>query len=610
MPGWHLDFGANVIGDGHVRFRVWAPLARSVEVELYPSHGEIVRHAMSPEGDGVWSAEVDTQADALYRYRLDEHWGYPDPYSRSQPEGVHGPSQVVDPVAFRWSDGSWRGLDPESLVIYELHVGAYTPTGTFDALIEQLDALRELGVTALELMPVCEFPGARNWGYDAAHLFAPASAYGGPEALRRLVDAAHARGLGVVLDVVYNHRAADGDYLPVYSLDYYTDRYQTPWGDAVNFDGLNSARVRRYYIDNALSWLHEFHIDGLRLDATHEMHDASLKHILQELADAVRSAQPDRRFLLIAEDDRRDIRLLLPASAGGQGLDALWVDDPHHELFVMITGDRGRYHDSYQGRADELARLVSSGALFSATPDDQPGALAALEPWRLIWCLEDHDQAGNDAEGQRLSQQFGLELYKAAYALLLFAPETPLLFMGDEFAASTPFLYFTDLRQSLVAAAEAGRERDVRQFWKGKQPAFDPQDEQTFLRSKLDLAERARAPHDGVLRLFRELLRLRREDPVLRARSGERLRAWPLGEKALAVERWNDDGERRLLVANFGTQLRVEAGQLSEHEWRPQLSTAEQRFSGPGVDLASLPARPGGVIELPAQCAVLYTVVT
>ncbi len=608
MTLWRPDFGANVIDDGHVRFRVWAPLARSVEVELYPSKGEIVRHAMSLEDDGVWSAAVEVQAGALYRHRLDAHWGYPDPYSRSQPEGVHGPSQVVDPSAFGgWTDDAWRGLDAESLVIYELHVGAYTPAGTFDALIEQLNALRELGVTALELMPICEFPGQRNWGYDAAHLFAPASAYGGPEALRRLVDAAHARGLGVVLDTVYNHRAADGDYLPVYSLDYYTNRYQTPWGDAVNFDGTNSARVRRYYVDNALSWLHEFHIDGLRLDATHEMHDASPKHILQELAEAVHSAQPGRRFLLIAEDDRRAMRLLLPSSAGGGGLDALWVDDPHHELFVMITGDRGRYHDSYRGSADELARLANNGALFSASPDEQPDALASLEPWRLVWCLENHDQVGNDERGRRLAEQWGIGSYKAAYALLLYVQGTPLLFMGDEFAASTPFLYFSDLRASLVASAEAGRSHDFQHFWKGKQPDADPQDEATFLRSKLDLAERARAPHDGVLRLFRELLRLRRDDPVLRGRSRERLRAWALSETAIAVERWTDDGERWLLTANFGVQLRIEAGQLGAHEWRPQLSTAEQRFSGPGADLASLAAGPGGVIELPAQCAVLYT---
>lgn len=587
MSGWRLDFGANVIDARRVRFRVWAPLARSVEVELYPAHGEIVRQAMSLEGDGVWSATVEAQAGALYRYRLDAHWGYPDPYSRSQPEGVHGPSQVVDPSAFGgWTDDAWRGLDVESLVIYELHVGAYTPAGTFDALIEQLDALRELGVSAVELMPVCEFPGGRNWGYDAAHLFAPASAYGGPEALRRLVDAAHARGLGVVLDTVYNHRAADGGYLPVYSEDYYTDRYETPWGHAVNFDGPNCDRVRRYYIDNALSWLHEFHIDGLRLDATHEMHDASPKHILQELADAVHSAQPGRRFLLIAEDDRRDTRLVLPSRAGGHGLDALWIDDPHHELFVLITGDRGRYHDSYQGTADELARLVNSGALFSAAPEDQPDALAAVEPWRLVWCLENHDQVGHESDGRRLSEQWGLEAYKAAYALLLFVPETPMFFMGDEFAAAAPFEYFTDLRTA---------------------PLRPAQDEATFLRSKVDLGQQARPPNDGVLRLFRELLRLRRDDPVLRARSRERLRAWPLSGKAIAVERWNDAGERRLLVANFGAQLRIEGGQLGAHEWRPQLSTAEQRFAGPSVDLASPAAQPGGVIELPAQCAVLYT---
>ncbi|MCH8344850.1 MAG: malto-oligosyltrehalose trehalohydrolase, partial [Planctomycetes bacterium] len=291
------EFGATVIDAGRVRFRVWAPAARKVEVEIYPPPEGIVRHAMAEEGGGVWSGVADGGPGTLYRYRLDEDWGYPDPYSRSQPEGVHGPSQVVDAGVFRWTDAGWPGLDLETLVIYECHVGVYTPQGTFDALIGQLDALRSLGVTALELMPIAEFPGSRNWGYDGASLFAPSSVYGGHEDMRRLVNAAHARGLGVILDVVYNHLGPDGNYLASYSENYFTSRHQTPWGDAVNFDGEDSGFVRRYVIDNALMWLREYHIDGFRLDATEQIYDGSDKHILQELAEVVAGRGP----LLIAE---------------------------------------------------------------------------------------------------------------------------------------------------------------------------------------------------------------------------------------------------------------------------------------------------------------------
>jgi maltooligosyltrehalose trehalohydrolase len=605
MAEWQLEFGANVVDADHVRFRVWAPVAGKVEVELYPAQNSILRHAMSHEGDGVWSATVDARAGALYRYRLDEQWGYPDPYTRSQPEGVHGPSQVVDPRTFRWTDERWAGLAPESLVLYELHVGVYTPRGTFDALIEHLDALAETGVNALELMPIAEFPGRRNWGYDSAHLFAPASVYGGSESLRRLVDAAHARGLGIVLDSVYNHRAPDGDYLPVYSSDYYTDRYQTPWGYAVNFDGPNSDRVRRYHIDNALYWQHEYHIDGLRLDATHEMHDASPKHILQEIAEVTHD-HADRRFLFMAEDDWRDPRLVLPPERGGYGLDALWVDDLHHVFFVMMTGDKGRYNGSYQGTAEEIVRLLSSGALYSTTAGNEAASLAAIDPWRLIGCLENHDQVGNDAQGRRLWQQIGVESCKAAYALQLFAPGTPLLFMGDEFAASTPFLYFTDLRESLAPGAEAGRAREFRQFWRaaGGGTEADPQAEETFLRSKVDQGERGRPPHDGVRRLFQELLRMRRDDPVVRLQRRDLLRAQALGKKAVAVERWNESGDRRLLIANFGEPVDIKADRFGEGRWQPALSTAEQRFGGPGAALE--PLTPGKRIALPGRSATVW----
>ena len=610
---WQLEMGARVIEGGRVRFRVWAPAASAVEVETYPPPEGIVRHPLARDDDGVWSADVALPPDTLYRYHLNEEWGYPDPYSRSQPEGVHGPSQVVDPGAFRWSDGGWRGLDPEALVIYECHVGAYTPEGTFDALIGRLDALRSLGVTALELMPVAEFPGKRNWGYDGVDLFAPSSVYGGPEALRRLVDAAHARCLGVILDVVYNHLGPDGNYLRMYSPDYFTDRYQTPWGDAVNFDGANSGWVRRFFVENALYWLHEYHIDGFRLDATDQMYDESPRHILRELGEAARERGPaGRRSLLIAEHERNDLRTVLPHDAGGYGLDGLWLDDFHHSAHVLLTGENPGYLGRYQGATEELARLLRTGTLHHEAP---PGSDASDVPARrLVYCLQNHDQVGNRPAGERLAQLIDLERYKAACALLLLSPGTPLLFMGDEFAATTPFLFFTDHQGELGEQVAAGRRAEFKDFWADRNPQqhlSEPQAEETFLRSKLDLSERELPPHDGILRLFQELLRLRREDPVLQRQDRSRLRAEALSPELLALERWGEAGHRRLLLVNFGEAARFDASEqawLGESNlvWRPLLSTAEARFAGPGSDLAALTLHPGIAVDVPPRCAVLW----
>ena len=564
---------------------------------------------------------VEAPAGTLYRYRVNEEWGYPDPCSRSQPEGVHGPSQVVDPAVFRWTDGGWRGPDAESLVIYELHVGTYTPEGTFDAMIGQLDGLRDLGVNALELMPVAEFPGRRNWGYDGVDLFAPASAYGGPDALRRLVDAAHARGLGIILDVVYNHLGPDGNYLRFFSPDYFTDRYRTPWGDAINFDGPNSSRVRRFFVENALYWFHEYHVDGLRLDATHNIFDQGGKHVIQELAEAVREHGPaGRRVLLIAEDERNELRLVLPREGGGYGLDALWVDDFHHSVHVLLTGEYRGYLGSYEGTAEEVARLLRVGFLYQsppAGPGETPAGVAPVIPaHQLVYSLQNHDQVGNRPFGMRLSHLVDLERYKAGSALLLLVPCTPLIFMGDEFAASAPFLYFSDHAGALGGRMLAGRIAEFRDFWASLEREWDriadPQAEETFLRSRLDLSERGRPPHGGVYRLFRELLRLRREDPVLRRQDRWRLLAEGLGTALVAVERWDEEGRRRLLLANLGEEARFDLGEqewlgeAAQRIWQPLLSTAEERFAGPGADLAALTLRAGAPIVLPGGCAVLW----
>lgn len=617
---WQLELGAQALDGGRARFRVWAPAARSVEVEVYPWPEGIVRYPLAHEGDGVWGAVADARAGWLYRYRLDGEWAYPDPYSRSQPEGVHGPAQIVDPRSFRWTDDGWRGPDPESLVIYEVHVGTYTLEGTFDALIGQLDEIARLGVSAIELMPVVEFPGRWNWGYDGVDLFSPSSVYGGPDGLRRLVDAAHARGLAIILDIVYNHLGPDGNYLHVFSPDYFTDRYQTPWGDAVNFDGPDSSWVRRYFVDNALYWLHEYHIDGLRLDATHRMYDASPKHILRELAEAVDERGPSgRRCLLMAEDEPNDVRVVLPRAAGGYGFDGLWVDDFHHSVHVLLTNEDRGYLKGYEGTVEEIVRLLCDGFLYWLPPPQDgfdAATMTRLAPaHRLVYCLQNHDQVGNRPYGRRLAQLVDMEPLKAAVALLLLIPCTPMIFMGAEFGSSTPFLYFADHGPELAEQIRAGRFRDFRDFWASVDPARfpvpDPQDEDTFVSSRLDLSEREQPGHTEVYQLYRELLSLRRNDPVLSKQDRARMQAQAIGSELLGVLRWDDEGRRRLLLVNFGGATRFALaeqawlGEAAQLAWRPLLSTAEQRFAGPGADLSALPLRPGAAVELPPHCAVL-----
>jgi len=613
--------GAHVIDGGRVSFGVWAPDAERVEVEISPSPQGIVRHEMVRDRDGVWTAIVSASPGLLYRYRLNGEWGYPDPCSRSQPDGVHGPSQVVDPRAFGWSDAAWSGLDPKTLIIYELHVGTYTSDGTFDALIGELDELADLGVTALELMPVAEFPGLRNWGYDGAALFAPSSVYGGPDGLRRLVDAAHATGLGIILDVVYNHLGPEGNYLRNFADHYFTDRYKSQWDHAVNFDGENSRHVRDFFIENALMWVDEYHIDGFRLDATHNIFDASSKHILQELAEAVQERNAgERTAFVMAEDERNDLRLVLPRDQGGYGLDGLWVDDFHHSVHVMLTEEDRGFLGGYEGTAEEIARLLRVGYLYASPPDgpgEQPVGVAEQVPAeQLVYCLENHDQVGNRPEGRRLLHLVDLELFKAAVALLLHTPCTPLLFMGSEFASSAPFYFFTDYGDDLGDNVMEGRQRDFAGFW-GPRDAQrfgmpDPQAEETFLQSKLDLTERAKPRHEAVYRLYRELLRIRREDPVLRDQHRWRLLAEAPAPALVAVERWSEDEERRLLLVNFGHATPFDLGEqawmggAAKLSWWPMISTAEEQFAGPGADMDALVLEGGRAVEMPSRSAVLW----
>jgi len=477
---------------------------------------------LEPAGDGLFIGVVDDAREGCdYWYRLDGGPLRPDPVSRSRPAGVHGPTRVVDPASFNWSDAEWRGLPMADLIIYELHIGTFTPGGTFDSAIEQLPALKELGVTAIEIMPVAEFPGGRNWGYDGVSLYAPQSSYGGPDGLRRLVNAFHAERLAVILDVVYNHLGPEGNYLGDFG-PYFSDRHQTAWGDGWNLDGPDSDEVRRYLVENALYWMTEFHIDGLRLDAADKIVDQSAQHILEELVTTVRrQLEPAERHInLIAESDANDPWFIQPVELGGYGLDAQWTDDFHHAVHVALTGERQGYFQDFGGVgpvAKALAERFVNDGRYSPYRRRRYGRPAAHLPSdRFVVSIQNHDQIGNRAAGERLSTLVPPGALRLGAAILLLSPHVPLLFMGEEYGETNPFLYFVSHGDpALVQAVREGRRREFAGFgWMGDVP--DPQSEETFLRSRPDWSRTSQPAHAQLRALYHDLLQLRRTEAALR----------------------------------------------------------------------------------------------
>jgi maltooligosyltrehalose trehalohydrolase len=604
--------GASVIDHG-VRFEVWAPHARRVTVEVNTG-SRFLEMPLTPIADGVFAGFAEgVQAGADYRYRLTRPDGStlhrPDPASRSQPYGVHGSSRVVDPHAFHWSDAGWSIGEMADQVIYELHVGTFTHLGTFDAVAERLGALRYLGVTAIEIMPVAEFPGDRNWGYDGVALYAPESSYGGPEGLRRLVDAAHRRGLGVILDVVYNHLGPEGNYLSDFG-PYFTNRYRTPWGRAVNYDGPDSDEVRRFVVDNARYWLAEYHVDGLRLDAVHAIHDASPRNILDEIATAVHDIgrHLGRRTLVIAESDQNDPRLVRPRRQGGFGLDAVWTDDFHHAVHAALTGERRGYYVDFRG-VSPVAKSLRDRFVFdgvhSAFRHRRHGAPATDVPAdRFVVFAQNHDQVGNRPRGDRLASLVPLERLRLAAALPLLSPYVPLLFMGEEYGETSPFLYFVSHDDpEVVAAVREGRRREfVAMAWNEEVP--DPQSPDTFARSRL-VRERARRRDRRPLHaLYRRLLRLRREEPALRP-GAARVVVHGGGERTwVALELRPDAGAPLLAVFNFGDPQEIVLPVTGR--WDCRLSTDARRWGGSGHEPAAVESEHGLSIALPAWGALLY----
>jgi len=520
---WSLERGAQLESENSVRFTVWAPRSTAPSVRLRTAAGNVDHPLRAVDGQrGVFTACVDgIGAGTRYSFVLEPGArALPDPASRWQPDGVHGASCVVDPSRYAWTDASWSGIRVEELVIYELHVGTFTPQGTFAAVIPRLADLRSLGVTAIEIMPVAQFPGDRNWGYDGVGLYAVQNSYGGPDGLRALVDAAHSVGLAVILDVVYNHVGPEGNYLDAFG-PYFTEKYRTPWGRALNYDDAESDAVRRFVVDNALYWITEYHIDGLRLDAVHGIFDFSATHLLEEIADAVhtQSALLGRSAVVIAESDLNDPRLVRGASEFGYGLDAQWSDDFHHAVHALITRESNGYYadfGSLEAVADALREPFVYDGRYSCYRRRTHGKPSRGVPRRrFVVAIQNHDQIGNRAAGERLASLLTLAQLRVAAALLLLSPYVPLIFMGEEFGETNPFLYFVSHGdERLVCAVREGRRAEFASFgWGDDVP--DPQDDATFTRSKLDWSKAARDPHNRVLALYRDLLALRRDEPLL-----------------------------------------------------------------------------------------------
>jgi maltooligosyltrehalose trehalohydrolase len=602
------ELGACYLGDDRCQFLVWAPNA-DPEVLLKCDGKDVV--PMAAEARGYYRLLLEDVAPGTrYRYILNADKARPDPASRFQPEGVHGPSEVIDP-SFPWTDDAWRNPPLAEYVLYELHPGAFSPAGTLDAIVSRLRYLKDLGVTTIEIMPVAQFPGNRNWGYDGVFPFAVQNSYGGPVALKRLVNAAHREGLAVALDVVYNHLGPEGNYLNDFG-PYFTDRYKTPWGEALNFDGAYSDEVRRFFIDNALQWVTEFHVDALRLDAIHAIMDSSARPFVQELAAAVRQrcVSLGRDAYVIAESDRNDVRVIQPRACGGFGCDALWNDGFHHALHVLLTGEREGYYQDY-GTIGNLATAFTEGFVYSGQYSRfrrrrHGNSARGMAGERFVVCAQNHDQVGNRAKGERLSTIVDFESLKLAAGAVLFSPFLPLLFMGEEYAETAPFQYFTSHGDpALIEAVRRGRKEEFAAFhWQGEPP--DPHDKEAFLQSRLTPVE-FQSPSQQLLRKFyRELLRIRKQTPALLHLTMEQCRATPLDENTLLVERWCE-GCDILMLLHFSDQI---AGLTFSHpagQWAKIIYSADPCWNGTGEVPPTLRASDGKVsITMSPRSIALY----
>jgi|SRR5579883_387399 len=593
-----LPIGAEVGGAG-THFRVWAPRRRvvSVVIESGQAAGE---YPLEAEADGYFSRRVSgAVAGDLYRYRLDDDAALvSDPTSRFQPKGPDGPSQVIDPSLFAWTDSGWKGRSLRGQVIYEMHIGTFTPEGTWAAAMRELPALAEVGVTVIEVLPIADFAGRFGWGYDGTHLFAPYREYGSPDDLRRFVDAAHRQRIAVILDVVYNHLGPRGNVLEQYSSAYFTDRHKNEWGKAINFDGPDSGPVRELVLANVSYWITEFHFDGLRIDATQSIHDDSDDHILAAIGRRARGAARGRATIIINENEPQHSKIVRPAERGGYGLDGIWNDDFHHSAMVALTGHSEAYYSDHAGQPQEFISAAKYGYLFQGQryswQDQRRGTPAwDLNPWQFVNFIQNHDQVANSARGLRCHALTSPGRFRAMTALLLLSPGTPMLFQGQEFAASSPFHYFADHEPELAGQVKQGRVEFLVQFRHLDRPDFraeaiDPANPATFEQSKLDHRERDRGVHAAIWLLHKDLLALRRTDPAFARQERSGIDGAVLGANAFALRFFTEDRSDRLLLINFGVDLhlnRVPEPLLAPSEgccWTTLWSSEDRRYGGEG----------------------------
>jgi maltooligosyltrehalose trehalohydrolase len=601
--------GATWLGGSRTSFLVWAPHAKQVELQLLGPGKQLV--PMEPLPRGYFYVVANAPPGARYCYRLDSGSERPDPASRLQPEGVHAPSEVVD-ARFEWSDAGWRGIPLETYVFYELHVAAFTPEGTLEAIIPRLARLKDLGITAIEIMPVQEFPGNRNWGYDGTYPYSVHHSYGGPAGLKRVVDACHRVGLAVVLDVVYNHLGPEGNYFGDFA-PYFTDVYQTPWGNALNFDGPGSDEVRRYFLANALQWVDEFHIDALRLDAVHAIIDPSACPFLHQLAEVVhhRARQLDRQIHLIAESGRNDANVIRPAQEGGWDMDASWNDDFHHALHVALTGERNGYFVDFHG-VEDLARSLREGYVFSGQYSEHRrcshgNSSKGVPGKRLVVCAQNHDQVGNRMMGNRLADMQNFERLKLGGAAVLLSPFLPLLFMGEEYGEIAPFPYFVSHSDpELIEAVRQGRGNEFKEFkWVGSLP--DPESEETFAASKLNWELQEKDWHRLLWEFHRELLRMRREIPALASLDVEAVDATVLPNGRTMMMRRGSKGSRVIVVFQFGEQPEQVSIELPRGHWEKVLDSATPRWGGAGSEIPEV-LRSAGNMHLQLKPSSVFVV--
>jgi maltooligosyltrehalose trehalohydrolase len=606
-----LPVGAEPQPEGGVHFRVWAPRCRVVAVEIEG----LGRTGLAPEPGGYFSALIGAAGPGMrYGFRTDTMDRLlPDPASRFQPDGPHGPSEIIDPGAFRWTDRKWRGRPREEMVIYEMHVGSFTPEGSWEAAARELPELAALGITCIELMPVADFPGRFGWGYDGVDLFSPTRLYGRPDEFRGFVDRAHGLGIAIILDVVYNHFGPDGNYLRCFSEGYFSQRYKNEWGDPINFDAPDSDPVREFFLANAGYWIDEYHLDGLRLDATQQIFDASKDHILAAIVRRVRDAVPDRMTFVVGENEPQDSGLVRAPESGGCGLDALWNDDLHHSATVALTGRQEAYYTDYRGEAGEFVAAAKYGFLYQGQHYVWQGkrrgtpALDLPAETRVVY-LQNHDQVANSGGGLRVNALTSPGRFRAMTAYLLLMPGIPMLFQGQEFAASSPFLYFADHRRDLAEAVRAGRGEFLKQFPSLARAArerrlADPGEEATFRRCVLDFSERQ--SHAPAYALHRDLLALRCSDPVLACRPA-RADGAALGAQAWML-RFFGAGSDRLLIVNLGRDLVLAPmpepllAPLDGQSWEIQWSSEASAYGGSGTP----PLYARGVLPIAGESAMM-----